>query len=183
MWKNTSAAAGGGDYTQTDEKVAPSGGSTDFDFTSIAGTGRHLVIVAMLRSEKAAAFDNSFCQVNGDTGANYDLQNDQGNISTAAAGQAIGSTSWQLGFNTPGSSATAGMMSYYRLTIPFYADTNIRKVVHLDSGEIIANTSGSLVTKNHIWGWRSAAAITRVRLYMAASDIAEYSKATLYIVD
>lgn len=171
-----------GGMTLYSELTASGGSQASLDFTSIPGTGRHLIVEAMVRGDKAAAFDDFHIRVNGDTGNNYDIQRQSAFQATNAASEALAQSSWLALGQPAAASATAGLFSYYRLLIPYYADTNYRKLAYLQSSEITANSSGSILVRHEALFWRSTSAITQVTLYFAGGNVEDNSRASLYIV-
>lgn len=177
----TSGSAGS--YVYTTEIVAGAGGIASMDFTSIAGTGRHLVIEAMLRAEKNAAFDDLRLTVNGLAGTNYDFQSQSAFQTTNSAAQSIGAAFWGVIGQPAGATATAGLFSYYKVIFPYYASTTYRKVGYLMASEITANLSGSILVRHEALFLRSTAAITQVTFVFAGGDVAEGSSGSLYLIN
>jgi hypothetical protein len=169
-------------YAFSSEIVAGAGGIATMDFTAIPGTHRHLVIETMLRGEKAAAFDDLYLTVNGDGGANYDRQLQSAFQTTNGAFEGIGATSWAVIGQPAAASATAGLFSYYKLFVPYYASTVFRKVVYVMASEITANSSGSILVRHEALFWRSTAAITQFTFSFAGGDVAEGSTGSIYLV-
>jgi hypothetical protein len=170
-----------GGMTLHEEKVAGVGGSASFDFTSIPGTARHIVIECMMRGEKAAAFDDLYLRVNGDTGTNYDIQRYISFQTSEITTEQQGTAQWLIA-QPGGASATAGLFSFLTIEIPYYASTLYRKSGTVVGSEVTAESSGGVSTNQCHIHWRSAAAITQVTLLFAGGDVAEGSQASLYLV-
>jgi hypothetical protein len=163
-------------------EIVAGGAQASLDFTSIPGTGRHLVIEAMLRGAKSAVFDDLNIRVNGDSGANYDIQRQAAYQTNHAGSEALAQTSWLSVGQPPAANAGAGLFTYARLLIPYYADTNYQKAARYEASEKTANSSGSMLVRHQALFWRSTAAITQVTLYFAGGNVAQNSRASLYIV-
>lgn len=180
IWKEITGGSGES-LILYEEKIAGVGGSASFDFTNIPSTAKHLIIEGVIRGEKAAAFDDLQARINGDTGNNYDAQRHAGNVATSSAAQSLAAAQWPLG-QPAAASASAGIFSYFKLVFPYYADTLHRKTGYFNSSEVLAESTGNFVVRQGLLHWRSASAINRITLFFAGGDVAEGSKASLYLV-
>lgn len=174
------AAEWAGGKTLWSEIAAGAGGIASADFTSIPATFRHLHIEGMVRGAKAAAYDDFNMTINNDSGANYDREAAAFYQTTHAIAENLGTTSWASIAQTAAASAAAGLFSYFHIRIPYYADTNIQKVVLMEFADITANSTGSIVARFETGFWRSAAAINRVTFSYAGGNIAQYSRISMY---
>lgn len=174
-WQTPSA---GGDYTRLAESVAGVGGSASFDFTSISGSYRHLVLECVLRSEKSAVAENTILRINNDSGSNYDLTQGYAFGTTHGAQDDVAQTTW--GLECPAASQAAGIFAFAHIIIPYYASSVIQKIARIEFAEVIANSGGNRTTRHMIGAWRSTAAITRITFSFAANDLAEGSAVSLY---
>lgn len=174
-------ASGTGSYALSSD-VTAGAAQASFDFTSIPGTAKHIFIETMIRGAKSAGFDDLHCRVNGDTGGNYDLQLQTSFSTTTAASQGLAGTSWGVLDQPPAASATAGLHSYVRIMIPYYADTNFRKNGRFEVAAVTAEGSGGIVVRQGTLHWRAATAITQVTLYFAGGNVAQNSRASLYLI-
>ncbi len=150
------------------------------DFTSIPGTGRHLVIEAIVRGTKAAAYDDFRLRFNNDSGANYDSETHIAYSTSGASAQALAGTGATV-CQAPAASAAANLVSTCRIFIAYYADTNWRRIARVEASEVTAESSGSIVVRRGTAHWRSTAAITQVTLYFSGGNVAQNSRASLYI--
>jgi hypothetical protein len=157
------------------------GAAASIDFTSIPATGRHIIIDCMVRGAVAATYDDFYVQVNTDTGANYDYELQSAYQTTNAASQGLAANHWALG-QPAAASATAGIFSYFRIYLPFYANTVHRKTGYAQGSDITTEGSGGFLVRHVYVHWRSASAITSVKLYFAGGNVAADSIASLYLV-
>lgn len=157
------------------------GAAASIDFTSIPATARSIMIEAVVRGAKAAGFDDFWIRVNNDSGANYDYQLQGAFQTSGAASEGIAQTKWAIG-QPAAASATAGLFSYFRIFLPFYANTVHRKTGYAESSEITGEGSGGMVVRHAELHWRAATAISRVTLLFAGGNVAQDSYATLYLV-
>lgn len=147
--------------------------TADFDFTSIAGTYRHLQLLWWGRGAKSADFDQVRVQFNGDTASNYDSSLiDSGSLADAIAA----TTSAQIG-DVAAATSTANFAAAGTLTLPFYADTSFFKVFNA-SGYMRYDANQFSWSGGGIW--HSTAAITRVRLFPLGGNWLSGSRCALY---
>jgi hypothetical protein len=136
---------------------------TNVDGTTVADFAGYsiLEIFFVVRTDDAAAVAAVDVTVNNDTGANYDRQVFQGSNTTAAAAVSLAQTKWAV--NAHGSGGSASYATAHRMVIPFYADTTFNK-----TGEIYQATPDATAGNNSLVclaiGWRSTAAVTRVKI-------------------
>lgn len=147
------------------------GGSGDW-----AG-GDVLEIMAIARTDDAAAIATVGFQVNGDTGANYDRTAIQAVNATPSGGTSLAQTTWLV--NCHGSGGGASYATLYVGSIPFYTATTFFKVLELR--ELTADsTAGSNIAGLRENTWRSTAAITR--LAMSAQGAAKLKVGSTLLV-
>ena len=137
-------------------------------FSAIPQTYHHLRLVCVVRSDRAATvIDQIGAQLNGDTGAHYDVVevygsngSVQGNITVAA--------SYFLAqqFSMPGASGTAGLVSSVVIEIPLYSGATFQKVIH-SKGDYIDGAIGSSDSTNssQTATWRNGAAVSSITLF------------------
>jgi hypothetical protein len=174
-------AGGGGAMTRLDEKIASGGATANFDFTSISGSYRSLVIHMTLRSQVAATEVAMACRFNNDSGANYNTARLYGTATAVSVDSFDAQTSMANLFVTPGSTGTTNVASSWEFFIARYADTVFHK-------QIIANgvgwSSNSSTTFNrsiqNVGRWASTAAITRITMFPSSGNLVDGSVATLY---
>lgn len=172
----------GGLSVHREIEVTDAGGAADMDFDPLPTVGRHLLVELMLRGAKAAAYDNVLAQVNGLSTSIYDIESVSAYQSTLAAAETLGQSSWGTLAQTPAASATAGLFSYLRLTIPFFRNSNHRKHGILQVVDVTAETTGNYLLRTYALHLRSAAALTRLRFYYAGGNVAQYSVGTVSVL-
>jgi hypothetical protein len=149
------------------------GSQASISFTGFASSFRDLYIVATGNTPG----NNAYYQVryNGDTGANYSIQQQYGAGSAAAGGyQAFGLTSITptgSGSNTELGSTT---LALFALDIFDYSQTNKRKVA------ISRSSSSGNAINSWIGTWHNTAAITSISVFPSAGSFAAGNTFTLY---
>lgn len=151
--------------------VAP---AANFTFAAIPGTFNGLLLKLLARSATAATGDSVNVNLNGDGGANYDVQvfNSGGNATEN------GRTTAQL-TTIAGASSSALASGIMELTIPGYATTVLHKSLTAVGGFI--DTGGN--NSDGVWvaQWRSAAAINQIVLTLfSGANFVTGSAAYLY---
>jgi len=153
--------------------------AASISFTSIPGHYAHLLVVAYLRGDTAAANVSARIRFNADTGSNYDWQSILGSAATASAGETFGETSAVLG-NIPANTAGANLFGALTVEIPHYAQASNNKAAHAAFAMKSGTGSGALQAGALSAFWRSSAAITQVTLIPGAGNFRSGSRATLY---
>ncbi len=115
----------------------------------------------ILRTDEAGSAVVADVTVNNDTGANYDRQYLVGTNATAAAGVTLAGTAWNV--SAHGSGGSAGYASTVRMSIPGYTQTTFNKVAEVLDAMPDA-TAGNNIAIAYALGWRSTAAITRMKV-------------------
>jgi hypothetical protein len=153
--------------------------AANIDFTSIASTFAHLLVIAYTRADNAVGAQDLLCRFNADTAANYDSQYVRGNAATASAAESFAATSIAVG-GAPGTSAGANLFGMSAFIVPHYTNAANNKIIsalYLDkTGTATSNLDVRLV----LGAWRSNSAINRVTLLSAAGNLVSGSRATLY---
>ncbi len=166
-------AGGVGALSLLDEKVAPSGGSANFDFTSISGAYRHLELWGMVQSEGSAT--DLLMRFNNDSGANYHLQVDRGTGSSANAATVASQTSGNI---TSVPATGDGQPGRFKIHVPYYSEAFFKKMAFSEYGNW---TSTSTITVGQFAvAWTGTAAISRVTLFLPSIDLKEGSTVSLY---
>jgi hypothetical protein len=136
------------------------------DFTSIASTYTHLLLIVTARSTVAYTTDNLLMRVgNGsfDAGGNYDYQQTYSVSTTLTGNGAAASTYWQIG-QLPGSTAPSNVFSRATIWIPHYATSAMQRE-YISESTSRHGTAGTDFYRSACGdGWRSTSAIDRVRL-------------------
>lgn len=137
--------------------------ATSITFSSIPGTGTHLLLKVLGRVSDAAAAENLVIQFNADTGSNYWYQLIEGNNTTNSASDSLGLVAVPLISAIPGASATANHAGTADIDLEGYAGTTFDKQVTAKWGFY---TSGShpLTTGQATVDWANTAAITSIKL-------------------
>lgn len=148
--------------------------------SGIDQTFAHLMLVAYLRANNAAASNTAALRLNGDTGTNYDYQHLDASAATAGAAEGFAANDISLGL-IPAASAGAGLFSVVRLIVPRYAYASGNKVVVGQASSKLAATSTNLHAYRIAGFWRSSAAITSISIRATTSNnFAVGSFASLY---
>ncbi len=155
------------------------GAAASISFTGINQTFAHLLVVAYLRGDTAAATVNTLMRFNGDSGANYDYQTVRGAASTTSAVEVFATTGILVG-QVPANTAAANLFSAHQITIPHYAQASNNKASSSQHVMKIGTASGNLNVEGQAGFWRSNSAITQVSLTPAAGNFVAGSRVTLY---
>ena len=164
--------AGPGDYESIQTILVGSGGTSAVEFTSIAGTYKHLQVRAIARGGEST-FSQFKIQFNSDTGNNYSTHAVYGVGSGAGTGE--GFANYPGGSFYSGSTTTFGSIV---VDILDYSNTNKYKTVRTLAG-VDGNGSGiiDLASAN----WRNTNAITSIKFTTAGTGtIAQHSHFALY---
>jgi hypothetical protein len=171
--------SGSGDLVFITETVLGSN-QADITITGIPTTYRDLVLVASLRSTKAALLDDVLVRFGSgsiDTGSNYTYD---GNYRGSAGGSTV-STSASFGWLgiCPGASITSGYFSSHTLEVIDYASTARAKMSFGKSAQMDGTNRYVCELAN---SWRNtSAAIDQVRLWLpGASNYLAGSRLALY---
>jgi len=123
------------------------------------------------RGTTAAATIDILCRINGDTGANYDMQLGQFSNTSPSAFAQVGATAAYIG-DLPAASATAGLGGQLNAVFGNYGRTTFHKTcVGLDFAP--SGTSTSTLTGKPIFNkWRSTAAIASATVFPSAGAFA-----------
>jgi hypothetical protein len=155
-----------------------SGGASSIEFTGIAGTGKDLLLLTSLRTNRTELNDVVNVTFNDDTASNYAVRRLQGNGSSASSGN------FTAGFmrieEINGNTSTSNTFSNGSLYIANYAVSAAK------------STSGDVVTENNAttsWqtlsaqSWSGTAAITKISLVSGTSNsFVQHSTASLYLI-
>lgn len=146
--------------------------------SSIPGTYESLVVVYNVRGDGAAS-PNLLMRCNGDTGANYDAEEDDGVGATAAAGGTSGGTSAQIG-GIASAGNRASNSGVGQILIPGYARTVFLKHWCVVFSDIRSAVLGDRVVGNAGGVWNNTAAITSLTFLLSAGNLDVGSVITLY---
>lgn len=148
-------------------------------FNSIPSGYTDLVLVTTARGDVAATSVSLRVQLNGDTGANYDVSLLAG-VNNIAASQQLPGLSNAKVIDMPGASAPAGAVSATTTEIIGYANTSIQKHFYSTGGSRFGTTSGALETVVYAGDWRSTAAVTSLKLFPDTGNFVAGTTLTLY---
>ena len=177
----SSGGAVGGDYESIASVTVGSGGSSSVTFSSIPSTYQHLQIRGIGRSTTSGiGTDYLQVQFNTDTGSNYawhDITGD-GSAATASAGSTQSTIRTGL---LPRSSQLANSFGVAVIDILDYANTSKNKTLRSLCG-MDYNTGTAPVGQINLRSglWTSTSAITSIKLYSEANNLAQYSSFALY---
>ena len=149
-------------------------------FSGISGAYTNLIIVASMRSTKAASNEAGNVQFNSDTTAgNYYV------VVASASGSAwtVFNQNNQFALSPPAGNAAANSFSAWMMEIPNYAATTQLKVYRItESGLNLSTTvaSANLGMTLYTGLWNSTAAITAVKVSLPSGNFAVNTKVTLY---
>jgi len=154
--------------------------AASIDFTSIPATFAQLLLVAYLRSDKAAVTSDLItCRFNNDSGATYSYQSLQAlNAGISAAG-AVAATALLLG-TIPAATAPASTFATVELLIPHYAGVANYKTWSGRNFRRLGATAGDVATNWQGGEWSASAAVNRLTLLASASNLLTGSRAPLY---
>lgn len=143
--------------------------SLSITFSNISGDYTDLVLMVVPKTTQGTA---QMCfTLNNDTGSNYGISRMGGNGSTtgfdAPSNVAFGQLSW---WGYMGSTEGQILISHFMN----YSNTTMNKTV------ICRNANAAYGTGTNINSWRNTAAITTIRIYSDALDLATGTTATLY---
>lgn len=157
--------------------------TASFDFTSIAGSYKHLMIELACRSTTSATSDPVLVRFNNDSGSNYDYLTLTMGASSSPPGnttEGLGATGMRVA-SVAASSSTAGDVGNATLRIPDYASSTLNKSIHAEGGAIMDRSSGNVRVTQGFGSWRSTAAITRVTILpVSGANWKAGSRASLY---
>lgn len=150
------------------------------DVTPIAGTSRHLLIVAIHRSTRAAnSSDVLALRFNGDAGANYSGQRGLAGGAVASGTETLVATSMLIG-RTLGATSVADEFSASLIIVPNYALTTQRKdAIELGGGREATGTTATPATFA-AGTWFSTAAVTQVQLLALNGNMLALSSMHVY---
>lgn len=151
-------------------EVVLSAAASSVELNDIPGGYRHLLIVAQVRSDRAAAAATMAMRFNGDTGNNYDW------LSMNAVPGAAPTVTGNANDNNielpdiPGSTATANYASGVVVEIPNYAGTTFYKTVQSRNNLLTSRVVGNLHVYQGAGWWGNTAAITDIEFSCTLGD-------------
>lgn len=162
------------------ETIEADGVITSFDFTGIAATFRHLLLIGQVRNSQAAVAEELEATFNADSGNNYNSQTVEGVNATPGAVAVALADHMPIG-PMPGSTAEANHAGEFRMEIPFYAETDFFKTVLSQSGHVPNDTVANFSIQFSTFVWQNTSAITRITIQGAnAAAFVSGSRVSLY---
>jgi hypothetical protein len=160
-----------------------SGSASAYDFTDIPDDGRHLEIIASLRSTQSAVRTMLQCQLNADTGSNYNFLNwDVDKIPTFVSveeSESFAVARMDLSY-IAGASAQGNMYSPVRIYLPDYLGSHYSRL-RMQSGRANSFSFRDSLASHGQGTWKDTAAVTSIKIYPASGSFASGSAASLYM--
>lgn len=170
-----------GDYESIATVTVGAGGASSIDFTSIAGTYKHLQIRYISRCTRSDVGDSLGLQFNADTGSNYSRHYIDANNGViyvgASTSQSISNCGYQAAANNSANCFGAGIVD-----ILDYSSTNKAKTIRFLGGvEDNTAAAGDITMRSGLW-YATPAAITSIKLLATSGtqNFVQYSSFALY---
>lgn len=151
----------GGSVKVYDSTLAADTASIDTGANAIPSGYDTIEILIICKTDKAAQQDGADLNFNGDTGTNYDWENNNGAGTTNSVGATVASGTG-IGITVTGT-GTANYATIIQATIPCYAQTTFYKTGNMQCG-FNDSTSGNNRVQNSVFSWRNTAAINQVKI-------------------
>lgn len=171
------SSGAGGLIILFDSTLGAPAASIDTGAGGIASGHKDLVVMIQTQTADAAATANIQVTFNNDTGANYDIQYVNGSNVAAQANVVIAGNNYQL--QTHGSGGTSGYAGFYLVHIPSYDQTTFFKTAVFNGGNN-DNTGANQQSGQLFCGYRSTAAISRMKVAGATANLVTGSRLTVY---
>lgn len=147
------------------------------DLAQYAGVYRHLQIVAVARTDRAAAGDDLSIQLNGDTGSNYTWRNLKGNGSSVTNEVVAINNTWMGNYALAGGTTTSNVFSAQVTDILDPFNSNKNTTIRSLSGMASNNNSIDLTSGF----WNNPASLTSIRIFLRlGTNYVQYSRFSLY---
>jgi hypothetical protein len=173
-----------GDFHSIATVSVGSGGVANVEFTSIPATYTHLQVRGIARTTKSADGRGAlYMQVNSDTSSNYSTHNLIGDGASVSSGNIVNSF-YMLGtsYMLPSATATANAFGAFVLDILDYRNANKYKTFRNLIGSDFNSTTplpGRVGLESGVWR-QNTSAITSIKFYTDANNLAQYSSFALY---
>jgi hypothetical protein len=154
--------------------------AANFDCDDILSTYGTLRILFQGASSQAAASVSLNLYINGDTNANYFVQDSYASAATTTSAESLGTIGGLCGY-VPGSTATPPN-SAVEIVIPNYAGTVFTKAWTSTYMLGVNNTSGTLRVGRTGGYWASSIAISRGQLFPSAGNFIVGSRMSVYVM-
>jgi len=177
-WVDTTGSGGGGSGLPVVVTQTLAASAASISLTSLPGTYTSLLIHVLARVDTSGGGGPIKCQMNGDTGANYDWYSYDLFYASAAHAQGIGATAANVGAYSD-TLAAAGTFSFSEILLPMYAGGTY-KTFSGRGNWIQAQASGDINAMQFAGEWRSTAAITSLLLSTSAGNFVAGTKVVVY---
>lgn len=158
------------------------GSAVSIDLTSLPTSYAHLLLLAYVRTDRAATSDSLLLRFNNDSTAIYDYSNATASgTANPTTGNAVAATSIAIATSIPGATASANRFGVVAAWIPHYAGVTNHKAVTASYWSVIGTTTAD--TQNGFGGgmWRSAAAISRITILpLTGTNLVAGSRFSIY---
>lgn len=151
------------------------------DITPIPTTYAHLLVDMYLRGDTAATSTVVLVRLNGDSGANYDVQTVNGSAAAVTAAEAFAQTSMNL-FSCPANTAPANVFGGSTLTLHNYGQATNNKELTSEANLKLSTASGGLTRAAACGFWRSNAAVNRITILPTAGNFVAGSRVSVYVL-
>ena len=168
-------AGAAGDFESIATVTVGSGGATSIEFTSIPGTYQHLQVRGLVRNTGTSQRAVSV-QFNSDTGSNYAFHRLRGTGSAVFAENSVSQTGADA-ISQVYSSASSSIFSAFVMDILDYSSTSKNTTLRT-FGSRDENGAGLVSLYSGLWD--STSAVTSIKLYPLADNLAQHSTAALY---
>lgn len=139
------------------------GTATTITFSAIPANFRHLLVMAQIRTDRAAEIDAVRLRFNGDTGGNYDEQHYTANSTTLTAAANLAATSMLIGSTE---AANSRALNSGPLIVDVFNYTSAAEKWVFSRSAAFGNVSAAtdMFIQNFAGRWRGSAVITSLTL-------------------
>ena len=161
-----------------DSTLAVAAASIDTGAGGIAAGHGSLIVFCVTQSAKVATQDQLNITFNNDSGTNYDRAVIYEANGTPGGVENFAQTALQITTHATGGSTTSypGML---QLIMPAYDQTTFYKQGTIQGGLLDA-TSGTSLPTNYQWGYRSTAAVSRMKIAASGGNLVAGSRLVVY---
>lgn len=160
-----------------------SAAAASFDFTSIAGTYKHLWVVGYARTDRADPDDDLGIRFNNDSGSNYDgyVYRVLASPPSANGPEALAQSSAKLTNTLQGDNAVSGAFGAFEFFVPHYAGAANQKVIQAQASRRRSASAWEIIIYRGTGAWRSNSAITRLTILpLSGTNFKAGSRVALY---
>ena len=171
-------SGGGGAMAQLYDNIA-SGAIASWDVSSISQAYNHLQILFAGRADNAVTAQVMGFRLNNDSSASYYTQRMDGVATSVSGTESIGNAAGLCG-DVAGSSAPAGMVGGFILTIFDYKSTTFNKAFASQVMSQWGTSTGTVRASAFGGTWNNTAAVNRFYLFPNAGNFVAGSRLTIY---